>query len=115
MVLPAGVFAIPGIDDAEQLAVGSEHACVIRGGDVLGIGENGFARVPVLLGGITGARGVATGLFHVCALTGDGGVTCFGKNDLGQLGDGTKTDRKTARPIPLLTGMTALGAGHSIT
>ncbi|PKN27632.1 MAG: hypothetical protein CVU65_01820 [Deltaproteobacteria bacterium HGW-Deltaproteobacteria-22] len=108
---PGGACAVIGADGAVACWGSFDY----RGDDVLGIGENGFARVPVLLGGITGARAVATGLFHVCALTGDGGVSCFGKNDLGQLGDGTKTDRKTAGPVPQLTGMTQLGAGHSIT
>ncbi len=125
--LPACEQNLSGVTD---LSLSSGGACAVagtggavacwgsfdyRGGDVLGIGENGFARVPVLLGGISGARSVATGLFHVCALTSDGGVTCLGKNDQGQLGDGTKTDRSTASSIPQLTGMTQVGAGQTFT
>ena len=32
---------------------------------------------------------------HVCALASDGSLRCWGANDEGQLGDGTKEDRST--------------------
>ena len=36
---------------------------------------------------------VAPGMRHICARKTDGTVWCWGKNDRGQLGDGTKVDR----------------------
>ncbi len=84
-----------------------------RGDDVVGIGKTGFARVPIRLGGIAGATRVAAGSWHACALVKDGAIACFGRNAEGQLGDGTKTDSKTARILPQLTGMTQLGAGDT--
>jgi hypothetical protein len=50
------------------------------------------------------AAGVASGLFHSCALLVDGGVTCWGQGNLGQLGRGT-TDSHWSPP----TGTIELG------
>ena len=59
--------------------------------------------------------GVATGAAHSCAWTNDGDVLCWGDNDHGQLGDGTKASR--ARPVAVgLDGPAeevAAGAHHT--
>ncbi|MCX6027074.1 MAG: hypothetical protein NTY23_12605, partial [Chloroflexi bacterium] len=46
---------------------------------------------------------IAAGGAHSCALVGDGAVMCWGKNNWGQLGDGSTTDRAT--PVPLNSGL----------
>src|SRR5512140_2750053 len=40
-----------------------------------------------------GASQIDCGDFHTCARMVDGTVRCWGRNDHGQLGDGTTTDR----------------------
>jgi hypothetical protein len=48
----------------------------------------GCSMVPVLISGLTGVTGLATGGSHACALV-SGGVKCWGDNSFGQLGVGT--------------------------
>ena len=51
------------------------------------------------------------GQYHTCALTTEGGVRCWGYNDAGQLGDGTRTSRPAMNPVDVLTGVRAIAAG----
>lgn len=58
---------------------------------------------------LTGASQVGLGYNHGCALV-FGDVRCWGANSLGQLGDGTKTERLYAAPS-LAMGVTQLAVG----
>ena len=60
---------------------------------------------------LTGAVAIATGLGHTCALMDTGGLRCWGSNGVGQLGDGTRTDRATPPATDVLTGVQAIAAG----
>ena len=72
-------------------------------------------------GGCVGCvAGLALGDGHGCALVRDGSVACWGKNDHGQLGNGTTGDAAAAVPVVddhglALGGVTAVvtGAAHS--
>jgi alpha-tubulin suppressor-like RCC1 family protein len=54
---------------------------------------------------------LAAGGSASCLLRQDGGVTCWGRNDDGELGDGTLTPRATGARVPGLDDAIALGAG----
>jgi alpha-tubulin suppressor-like RCC1 family protein len=68
--------------------------------------------VPEGVSGLSGVRAVAAGGFHTCAVTGAGGVECWGWNDGGQLG--SAAGEKSLVPLPvkgLSSGVVALTAG----
>jgi alpha-tubulin suppressor-like RCC1 family protein len=59
------------------------------------------------------AASVAAGSYHTCAVTPTGGVMCWGRNDRGQLGDGTTTNRWTPAPVTgLSVAVAAVTAGR---
>jgi alpha-tubulin suppressor-like RCC1 family protein len=61
--------------------------------------------------GIAAATAVNAGSFHTCAILQDGAIWCWGLNDWGQLGDGTRTSSATARPVSGLIGAAAVDGG----
>jgi alpha-tubulin suppressor-like RCC1 family protein len=56
-------------------------------------------------------RSVESGEGHTCALVSDGTALCWGKNEFGQLGDGSNEDRDTPVLVDGLEDMQALAAG----
>jgi hypothetical protein len=67
-------------------------------------------------GCLPGSRAsVATGFFHSCAVSADGGASCWGYNSSGQLGNGTTTDSKFAVVVSSLSNVTQISAGSSHT
>ncbi len=63
--------------------------------------------------GCLGVTSVVQGGRFTCAVLTDRTVRCWGRNQRGQLGDGTTVDRLAAAPVTDLTGVTALGLGGS--
>lgn len=60
-------------------------------------------------------QALALGHEHTCALHRDGGVSCWGGNDAGQLGDGTTTGHPQPQRIAGLDGVVQLSASASLT
>jgi len=76
----------------------------------LGNGTDIPSNIPVYVTGIDGfteettATKVAIGAEHACAIMGNGSVNCWGRNDSGQLGDGSITHRDTPVPVNGMDG-----------
>lgn len=56
-------------------------------------------------------RTLVAGGFHACVLQRDATVACWGRNDFGQLDNGSRTDTRTAIEIPDLDDVAQIGAG----
>jgi alpha-tubulin suppressor-like RCC1 family protein len=105
----AGAVAI-GVAERVSCAVKSDATVACWGADLAALGDGGVGSsfVPVAIKGPLGVgvlgnvAAVAPGVNHACALKKDGTVWCWGKNDRGQLGNGTTTD--SAYPVQV-TGL----------
>jgi alpha-tubulin suppressor-like RCC1 family protein len=114
-------FQLPNLDAAgkplsrpEQLAIGHQHTCRLGvDGRVHCAGQNDHGQLgdgstteslaPVEVSGLAGCTvtAIASGLHHLCALCDSGQVRCWGRNDLGQLGDGGSQDATSATAVTL--------------
>jgi alpha-tubulin suppressor-like RCC1 family protein len=105
---PNPVIASVFGNEAIEVATGFYHTCAHRGDGILWCwgynrdGELGDGTIdtpkpnPVQVTQFgRGVVEVSTGSYHTCARKGDGTLWCWGKNDAGQLGDGTTVSPKT--------------------
>lgn len=141
LIAPSAAIQPPVADAAsvgvsETLVSGSAHSCVLAPDGVVRCwGANNYGQlgdgtltasavaVAVLAAGgapLTGVTALAAGANHTCARLTTGRVVCWGRNDAGQLGDGSTTRRpnpvtvQAANGTPL-TGVTMVAAGASHT
>lgn len=80
-----------------------------------GTQDNNTHANPVQVSGLSGITSIAPGAYHVAALKNDGTVWTWGRNNYGQLGDGTQTSNFTPAQVPGLTGVKAIAAGANHT
>ena len=105
------------------LATGHSHTCALDyDGAVRCWGDNihgqlgdgtGVDRLqPVDVVGLqSGVVAIAASSYHTCALTATGAVKCWGSNDEGQLGNGTRVDSLV--PVDVgVAGAVAIGTGQ---
>lgn len=128
---PAAVAAesVVPLRAVAQVELGHEFSCSLgpEGGascwgsnefGQLGQREGSFSvrttPVPVPSAG-RGLRRLAVGGFHACAVTASSGVTCWGRDLGGALGDGPGNGGPTAVVVPGLSGVAGLAAGAAHT
>ncbi|MFZ1218545.1 MAG: hypothetical protein WAO00_04590, partial [Chthoniobacterales bacterium] len=70
---------------------------------------------PRRLTGLPALKSVSLGDDHFAVLAADGTVLTWGKNNLGQLGDGTNADRTAPAPVPNLANIKSVKAGGAHT
>lgn len=127
-------YAVPVevVSGAISLAAGGTHTCALRNdGSVQCWGSNSFGQLgdghiggssttPVFVHGpvytgddhLTGALSIAVGDEHTCALLSIGRMVCWGKNNYGQLGDGTTTTQSWPVYALLPAFATGIAAGN---
>jgi alpha-tubulin suppressor-like RCC1 family protein len=98
---------VAGIDDATALYVGGRRSCTRRangevwcwGETLYGVSGTGQAAAgidtPHAVAGLTDASAIVVSAYHVCAVQTDGVMRCLGRNDTGELGDGTTSSSTT--------------------
>lgn len=91
--------ALPG--SASDVATGGQHSCAVVAGQVYCWGRNELGQVfgditarnyfaPILTAALsTTVQALVGGANHSCAITDAHGVVCWGRNEEGQLGDGS--------------------------
>lgn len=91
---------------AEKLAAGYDETCAIKSGKVFCWGQRHeriysdpglYRRHPERVAGISNAVEIVAGFGFMCARSSCGTVSCWGENDVMQLGDGT--DKKRLKPV----------------
>jgi len=132
-VNPVPVEGVDGIEaTALTVALGRHFSCaLLTDGKVMCWGYNSVGQlgnpgitttvsptpVEVLLPTSATATRIAAGAYHACALLQDGKVTCWGNNDVGQLGNPDITTTKSHTPVEvsLPTSATSIATGWSHT
>jgi alpha-tubulin suppressor-like RCC1 family protein len=119
------VASLPG--PAVVIGAGAKHTCAVvqasgvecwgnnnRGqlGDGTKVNRNSPVSVAILGSDVVELAG---GAEHTCALLAGGSVWCWGRNDAGQLGTGTKVDSLTPVPVLLVGTATSIAAGDKFT
>ncbi len=66
---------------------------------------------PVLVANLTNAAEIVSGRYHVCVRERTGTVACWGRNEYGQIGDGTNNTRTSPFTVPLPRPAVHIGAG----
>ncbi|MEO8456976.1 MAG: hypothetical protein ABI559_04105 [Chloroflexota bacterium] len=110
-----------------QVATGAYHSCALTDSHgvkcwgfnfmgQLGDGSRDDSSTPVDVTGLTsGVESISAGDYFTCAVTSGGGVTCWGDNYYGELGDGTFTSTdclcQTQTDVVGLSNITALFSG----
>lgn len=121
--VPVQVSGLPAGSSVTAIANGDYHSCAVVNGGVkcwginfagqLGDGTTNNSLTPVQVSGLpagSGATAVVAGWGHTCALV-SGAMKCWGINNTGQLGDGTKTERHSPVTVTgLSSGVTAIAA-----
>lgn len=119
---------VAGLADAKAITAGWRHTCALTaGGGVkcwgynrngeLGNGSTVDSSSPADVKNLASdVAAIDAGDDHTCAVTTAGGVMCWGYNEYGQLGDGTKSSRS----VPVASGgfsggvvSVAAGWGHT--
>ncbi len=109
-------IAAIGCGDSHSVALGQDGSVWTWGVNWYaqlgnGVLSSAGSTVPLRVAGLPSSRSIAVGGQYTLVLTTDGEVYGWGRNDSGQLGDGSTTTRAT--PVKGLSGATRIIAGYA--
>lgn len=124
-VLALGTPAQAAIGPWSTVSAGVQHTCAINAaqnlycwGDAsrgqIGDGTSGDGHTrgtPTRVGGVGVWASVSAGGQHTCGITEASNLYCWGRNDFGQVGDGTQDDRPTMKRVGGVGVWIAVSAG----
>ena len=118
----------PMVDAVVQVEAGLHFTCALVGpGSAMCWGSNTYGQLGDGMtddrhnpAGVTGIAdrvvAISAGRHHACAVTIAGAALCWGRNEQGQLGDGTTSNRSSPVPVVgLSSGVATISAGRSST
>jgi len=110
--------------NALSVSSGGEHTCAVKNDGSawcwgrnnvgqLGDGSTADRHLPTVVSGLSSnVSAISAGAYHTCAIKTDGSVWCWGLNHVGQLGDGTTTNRLVPTAVGALSAnVDAISAG----
>jgi alpha-tubulin suppressor-like RCC1 family protein len=101
---------VPGLTNAQQVAIGYRQCVLVEGGQVRCWGGTATTPTPI---GIDNAMQLSAGISSMCAILSDATVKCWGMNDRGQLGDGTLVDSETPVTVTGLHDVVSVAVGRN--
>jgi len=122
---------VTGLGNVDEIECGSYHCCaLLNDGAVKCWGRNnegqlgdnrvcgtGRCTTPVDVSGIDGitytAIDIGMGSYHSCAVLDTGSIKCWGRNNYGQLGDGSTTDKYIPTDVLGISNAVKVDAGNS--
>jgi len=109
----AAVTAGLGRHSCGLTSAGAAHCWGENSFGALGNGTALHSSTPILVsGGFAFAQVIAGGFIgHTCGLTASGAAHCWGENEVGQVGDGSMTDRMEPSAVAGGLSFTSLDAG----
>ena len=109
-----------GLDSSGTMSIGWSHACSLSGGEIRcwGSGETMFPpdrstkdRILPDAWAFPGASSLSIGFNHSCVLLTNGTVKCWGKNNVGQIGNPSASDPNTPTAVSGLTDIRQISCG----
>jgi alpha-tubulin suppressor-like RCC1 family protein len=119
----ATATVVIGLTDAVAISAGELYTCALKsngsavcwgynGSGQLGDGTIGnFRTTTVAVTGLADAVALSAGYEHACALKANGSAACWGRNNSGELGDGTTVTRTITTAVTGLTDAVSISAG----
>ncbi len=125
--VPVTLAGLPSGNTVDAVAAGAQHTCLLTNAHTvycwgdgsqgqMGNGkDNSVNTVPGIVNSLNTAASISAGGYsdtgHVCVVTTTFGVICWGSNVLGQIGDGTTTNRELPTAVSGLTNVSAVEVG----